>query len=149
MASSAGPDEPGCRSRPRFRTYKPAVPNNHIARGGRPHPQGDPRIRPTGQPERPEGHSGREIRPDPLVGPDRVGHQLLLGGAHPVDMPGEMDAAEQRIAKRKGDLVIAPFGLRVRPGSGLLGRERHRGCCRDRWVAQVILLVAGRMQLEM
>jgi hypothetical protein len=46
-------------------------------------------------------------------------------------MPGKVDAAEQRIAKRKGDLVIAPFGLRVRPGDGLLRafspKAKHSG----------------------
>ena len=80
--------------------------------------------------------------------PHRLGDQRALLAAHVIQVTGQVDAAEHRPAEGEGDLVVGERRLRVGPVGGLLRGDGGRGRRRDRRVAERVLLVAGRLQLE-
>ncbi len=109
--------------------------------------QRQPLVRPAGQPERPERHRPRQIGTDRLVRVHCVPDQGQLTLRHPVQVPGEVDAAQECSAEREGDQVVVVLGLGVSPHRALFRRYRRRGGGGDRRVAQRVLLVAGGLEL--
>ncbi len=87
-------------SRGRCAADAPTVPDDQVSLRSRrhSHPEGDPRVGPPRQSEWPERHGLREVASDLFVGTDRFSHQLVLSAAHPVDMPGKVDASQQGAA---------------------------------------------------
>ncbi len=89
------------------------------------------RARPTSRPTRasPAARTAPR-RPGPeridLVDPHRLGDQFALRAAHLVEVAGQVDTAQHRVAQGERDLVVGELRLRVGPGGGLFGGRWRR-----------------------
>src|SRR6185437_2204896 len=126
-----------------------AMPDRDVAAVWCPQAERDPGVVPARQAERPERHRPRDRLPQRLlVYADRVGDQLSLRSAHPVQVTGQVHPAQQGIDHGERDLTVSELRLRVGPHGRLLWRDRGGGGRRDRRVAEVFLLVARGLELQ-